>query len=350
MNELLNTYSEVSWSAYPENVKAVRSYTIFTNRHKGVIETVGDHLRFTVRGSDTLASSNRAVHSALEDKESASPEPTIAGLADLVNAVQNDIHWLHFNAADSEEGSVGHWDRIHSICNDYYTQLIDEYDSIAELSLQVGEDLTHPNESASVIGFSNTEASLENGITYSRAMQVLFRELKALTSYASRLDDLVGNKYPGADGKGISNYLQDFIQRWSKEQNYKTMRRLNSSYSGLFSGTTAGNITPEDHKLDPSIFVVTFEGGVSKLVSYIDKAFRGEGTVSVRTGSNGEWYISVISHDEKWVCKLFANADTRKVRIETLSHVYEDALNVLTDDRTAMQLASIIRGKSGRRL
>jgi hypothetical protein len=46
----------------------------------------------------------------------------------------------------------------------------------------------------------------------------------------------VGNKYSGADGKGISNYLQDFLQRWSKEQNFKTMRRLNSSYSGLFSG------------------------------------------------------------------------------------------------------------------
>jgi DNA-binding ferritin-like protein len=173
---------------------------------------------------------------SMVSEESATPEPTLAGLADLVNAVQNDIHWLHLYAIDSEGDSVGHWDRIHLICEEYYTQLVDDYDSIAELSLQVGENLTHPNESASVIGFSNTEASLENGVTYSRAMQVLFRELQALTEYASRLDDVVGSKYGAADRKGISNYLQDFLQRWTTEQNYKTMRRLNSSYSGLFSG------------------------------------------------------------------------------------------------------------------
>jgi hypothetical protein len=52
---------------------------------------------------------------------------------------------------------------------------------------------------------------------------------------------------------------------------------------------------------------------------------------------------------EEWVCKLFANSVTRKVRIETLSHIYEDALNVLTDDRTALQLASVILSENGRR-
>jgi len=149
--------------------------------------------------------------------------PSLAGLANLVNAVQGEFHNIHFYAS----GHGGHWDAIHEIADKYYDGLSDDYDTLCELALQCLEDITHPNMSASAIGFENIITNLNEGFEYYRAMQIIRWRLLEVVDYANDLNGLLGDS--GAPyATAACNFLQDFIMRWSKEGEYRTRRRLST--------------------------------------------------------------------------------------------------------------------------
>ena len=66
------------------------------------------------------------------------------------------------------DGNEGNWDRIHEIPGEYITELSDDYDTIAELTLQVGEEINNPNNSGGAIGFESLAVSL--GVDYEAAL------------------------------------------------------------------------------------------------------------------------------------------------------------------------------------
>jgi hypothetical protein len=144
---------------------------------------------------------------------------TLSHLADLINATQADVHFLHFYA-----GGGGNWDRIHDVCADYYLRLAEDYDDVVELCLQLNEDIVHPNDSASAVGFENSAGSSGNTFEYGAAMQILQDRLHNLVDVAAE----VAGQYSGGDVSSVAvrNYLEGFIEEWSKEADYKLQGRL----------------------------------------------------------------------------------------------------------------------------
>jgi hypothetical protein len=148
-------------------------------------------------------------------------EVDLPDLADLVNATQADIHFLHFYAG----GQEGNWDQIHDICSDYYFRLGEDYDDVAELCLQLDMDVSHPNDSASAVGFSNSQGSLVASFQYDEVMGIVQDRIHNLVDVAAEVSRL----YQGqdADSTAVRSYLEGFIEEWSKEAGFKLQGRLN---------------------------------------------------------------------------------------------------------------------------
>jgi hypothetical protein len=158
-------------------------------------------------------------------------------LADLLNATQADIHFMHFYAG----GQNGKWDEVHDICSDYYLRLGEAYDDVAELCLQLDLDVSHPNDSASAVGFSNSKGSLGATFQYDEAMGVIMDRVRNLVDVAAE----VAGGYQGRDpdSTAVRKYLEDFIAEWSKEAGYKLQGRLNGLLD--FGGSYRDRVTDE---------------------------------------------------------------------------------------------------------
>jgi DNA-binding ferritin-like protein len=161
-------------------------------------------------------------------------EILLPAFANLVLAVSNDFHFVHFYAKDSSDnGGKGHWDKVHQICNDYYTKLQVQYDDVAELALQIKCDITHQNTAAEVADFESTVGALQEGISYERAVELIDQRRDQLLSKATAIFYECGKKPEDWNLVGIQNYVQGFIEYWSKETEFKNCRRLPS---GMIQG------------------------------------------------------------------------------------------------------------------
>ncbi len=163
---------------------------------------------------------------------------TLASLANLVNAVKNDIHYMHLMSAGKTKFDVlGNWDELHRILGEYYEKLSEDYDTISELAIQVGEVINNPNESAvSLSGYQTVEQFFKDGFLYGEAFDIVDGRLKLICEAAV----LVNLKYSrgtnegGPDGIAIQNFIGEFLQYWTKERNYKNARRIGTQ--NVFSG------------------------------------------------------------------------------------------------------------------
>jgi DNA-binding ferritin-like protein len=180
-----------------------------------------------------LSSSFQRILSAFSSGEGVD----LGDLADLLNATQADIHFMHFYAG----GQDGKWDEIHNICSDYYIRLGDAYDDVAELCLQLDQDISHPNDSASAVGFNNLSGSLGATFQYDEVMGILQDRIRNLVDTAAK----VASRYQGRDpdSTAVRKYLEDFIAEWSKEAGYRLQGRLNGLLD--FGGTYRDRVTDE---------------------------------------------------------------------------------------------------------
>jgi hypothetical protein len=195
--------------------------------------------------SKRASASVRRIMSAVSRGEAA-----LTDLADLLNATQADIHYLHFYA-----GSGGFWDRIHDVCRGYYLDLAVDYDDVVELCLQLDMDVTHPNDSAQAVGFEGCKASLGHLVSYEEVMEIIQDRLHNLMDCAVSLLP----RYQGTDAgsTAVRNYLEGFIQEWSKEVDYKVKERLGGGkdFGGNYRDTAGQMVTgaAEDVEGPPDI-------------------------------------------------------------------------------------------------
>jgi DNA-binding ferritin-like protein len=202
--------------------------------------------------SKVAAASFQRILSAFQQGEPV----TLAHLADLINATQADFHFLHFYA-----GGDGNWDCIHDICSDYYLRLAEDYDDVAELCLQVGADVTHPNDSASAAGFENSRGSFRNTFEYDAAMQIVQDRIHNLVDVAAEVAGQHQNR--DVNSTAVRNYLEGFIEEWSKEADFKLKGRLGGEpdFGGayrdrvpdesLYGGEPEGELITGDAEEDP---------------------------------------------------------------------------------------------------
>lgn len=132
----------------------------------------------------------------------------LSNLANLINCITNDMKYIHLH-------SVGkNFDTIHSISNEYYDKLSSDYDSVAELAIAYNEDIKNSNtinttEWDSAIGYYDIDAGIE--LIYTK-ITILISALKTIKE---------SNEY-----SEVSNTIDDLLNFWFKENNYKNKSRL----------------------------------------------------------------------------------------------------------------------------
>lgn len=129
-------------------------------------------------------------------------------LANTINGAQQALHAIHFMSSGDNFGD------LHETMGEYYSTMQVHYDDVVELAIQCND--TTPLVSVGQIeqeSFGIREA-------FSLAQQLIEICLsKAMACYTAHSGSNI-------DDVSVQNYLQGFIEYWSKESRYKIKQRL----------------------------------------------------------------------------------------------------------------------------
>jgi len=134
---------------------------------------------------------------------------SLTSLADTVNCAYNDMKHIHFHAIGEK------FDIVHSIAEEYYEELADLYDAVAEKALELKEMVNNPAYSA-----QNTDWSFiqENEIEADDCFTAMY---VILTKVILALED-VKNVYAGI----LDSFIDEKLDYWNKEVYYKLDARM----------------------------------------------------------------------------------------------------------------------------
>ena len=125
-------------------------------------------------------------------------------------AVLNDMKYIHLHACGQS------FDTIHNITDDYYQKLSEDFDTLAEIALEIpGVQLANPSNMVSKIDYK--PITDEPHIQYYRAIALLE---DILTIYINALEANY-SKY----SSDIQSEFDNIIRFWKKELEFKTLRR-----------------------------------------------------------------------------------------------------------------------------
>lgn len=108
------------------------------------------------------------------------------------------------------------FDRIHSICNEYYEKASNESDTFVELALEYAEKV---NNSCLAAGYTKLKVSNQADYDYEQAMETVHYNI---AFYVECMEEAIAE---GQD-EDVTNLLQEYMRYWKKENNYKNKARL----------------------------------------------------------------------------------------------------------------------------
>jgi DNA-binding ferritin-like protein len=134
-------------------------------------------------------------------------------LSDCCAAMAGNIHTLHLNFVGRE------FDTMHKkVLQDYYDQLDEDYDALAEWARCYGKFAPNKNESAARVGAVSIGAepvNRDNAVTLVYGfLDTLLKQFNTLFNVMNELS----KECPIATG--LANYLQTRIEYWAKEAYY----------------------------------------------------------------------------------------------------------------------------------
>jgi DNA-binding ferritin-like protein len=132
-------------------------------------------------------------------------------LVDLVHCVSNDIKTIHLNSYGDR------FDDIHEITGSLYWRLSEHYDAAGEKCRELGLPVNNPNTAAANISYAAVPSQL---YSYTDGIKLIKDLLDLLIQYLY----LFSEAYKG--DLGISNFLQDMIEYYQKENKFKDYARL----------------------------------------------------------------------------------------------------------------------------
>jgi len=132
----------------------------------------------------------------------------LTDLANVINFVYNDVRYVHLHAIGDK------FDSLHGIAKEYYEQLQDDYDTIAEKALELGEEVLALNN------LNNDDWTIPQGnYPFHEGIEFMYHDIDYLIETLSSIR---------ADPKYAccGNLLDQIIDYWSKENNFKNKARL----------------------------------------------------------------------------------------------------------------------------
>lgn len=136
----------------------------------------------------------------------------LANLYYIAVVVANDMKHVHTHAK-------GHrFDRIHSICNEYYERASEDADTLVELAIEYDEPVQNGSLAASILNYRPTN---QTEYDWDGAMNIVHT---VLDYYIKALEEALGTSV-GLD-PDVENLLQEYLRYWKKENNYKNKARM----------------------------------------------------------------------------------------------------------------------------
>ena len=141
-------------------------------------------------------------------------------LADVALCVSGDFHVLHLNVKGVE------FDAMHKVSKKYYEEAAKDYDELAEKARMFDVIAPNPNEAASRIGYPSLEGIIVDRNACVAGMQ---RALEALVGAYAEVCQALSQALSQVDQYdmvGTVNFLEDRLEKWSKEACFFNKSRM----------------------------------------------------------------------------------------------------------------------------
>lgn len=122
----------------------------------------------------------------------------------------NDMKHVHTHAVGKQ------FDRIHKICEEYYSKVSEQSDTLVELAIEKGELVQNASNAASLLKYRATN---QPSYDYMSAMEIV---KACIEYYIDTLEFLRGT----TDDMSVQSLLDDWLRYWKKEHDYKIKARL----------------------------------------------------------------------------------------------------------------------------
>ena len=138
----------------------------------------------------------------------------ITKAAIIATLVGNDVWYVHWNAKGDK------FDQIHNISYNYYDTLARETDDLMEFSMDLGVPVINLSNALAYI--PDYKPEIESQYMWDGAIQVFKSKLPLYTNTLQELRDTTTRS-------DIQSRIDEWLQYWNKELNYKLVRRSNSN-------------------------------------------------------------------------------------------------------------------------
>lgn len=134
----------------------------------------------------------------------------LAMLCYTATALANDMKHVHFHAIGPK------FDRIHSICQEYYDKASSDADELGELAMEYGQPVQNLSYASEEIGYTPTN---HQNYSWEEAMNIIH---DCIDYYIEQLEKVLATPLDS----DVENLLQEYLRYWKKENNYKNRARM----------------------------------------------------------------------------------------------------------------------------
>ena len=136
----------------------------------------------------------------------------------LAIVISNDFWYMHLYSKDED------FDKSHQLTGQYYNNLADQADTLMEWAIQEGYPVLNNNTALAAF----PEYVIEEDVEYSY-FEIVERSKSKLSIFINALRELRNF----TDNSGIQSKIDEWLQYWDKEVNYKLARRTATTPSML---------------------------------------------------------------------------------------------------------------------
>lgn len=128
--------------------------------------------------------------------------------------VANDMKHIHTHAIGKK------FDRIHSMCMEYYDKVSEDADTFVELAIEYDESVCNASYAQSILNYKPTN---QTGYSWGEACSVISN---CMQYYIDAMEHALTLGFDG----DVNNLIEEYLRYWKKERNYKLKKRMELEY------------------------------------------------------------------------------------------------------------------------
>lgn len=144
----------------------------------------------------------------------------------LAKLIENDAYYMHWLCKGED------FDKSHNLMEEYYYSLSYDSDFLAELAVELGENLPNPSNATAIIPTYTPE--IADGYLYGEIIAIMKEKLEM---YIDSLQ-AIRNSTTAPD---VQSKIDDMLRKWKKEVDYRLTARTTPNIPNGFIYTGLDN-------------------------------------------------------------------------------------------------------------